>query len=99
MKTISRRDFSLRASLAAAAAPFVLRFPAPPHDAPKQIPPPPAAPSRAEELQKRADSQRNQLVSALHAKPLPLDLEPAFLFAAKPREKKRQGTKNQPVNK
>ncbi|MBZ5529212.1 MAG: hypothetical protein LAN71_15095 [Acidobacteriia bacterium] len=83
MTKLSRRDFSRRASLAAAAAPFLLHLPAPPQD----------APSHTDELQKRADSQRNQLVSAIRAKPLPLDLEPAFLFAAKPREKKRQPTK------
>lgn len=93
MKTISRRDFSRRASLAAAAAPLALHFPSPPQNAPAQTPAPPPAPSHTDELQKRADSQRNQLVAALRAKPLPCDLEPAFLFAAKPREKKRPGGK------
>lgn len=95
MKTISRRDFSRRASLAAAAAPLALHLPASPQNAPQQ-PSPPAPLSRAEELQKRATDQRNQLVAALRAKPLPYDLEPDFVFAAKPRERKPPARKNLP---
>ncbi len=91
MPRISRREFSRRASLAAATAPLAVNWPAPPaQEAPKQSPSLPAPQSRAEELQKRAETQRNQNVAALRAKPLPYDLEPAFVFAAKPREKKRQ---------
>lgn len=97
MPKISRREFSRRATLAAATAPLAVNWPAPPNqDAPKQPPPPPATQSRAEELQKRAEAQRNQNAAALRAKPLPYGLEPAFVFAAKPREKKRQGSKKIP---
>ena len=49
--------------------------------------------SRADELRKTTDARRDQHVAALRAKPLPYNLEPAFVFAAKPRERKRQGGK------
>lgn len=92
MSKISRREFARRTALAATAAPLAANWPAPPsQEATKQSPPP--APTRAEELQKRAEAQRNQTIAALRAKPLPYDLEPAFVFAAKPRERKRQRSK------
>ena len=43
-----------------------------------------APPSRAEELRIKAQTQREQLSAALRKKSLPYDLEPAFVFAAKP---------------
>ena len=48
--------------------------------------------SRADELRKKAETRRDQHVAALRAKPLPYNLEPGFVFAAKSRERKRQGS-------
>ncbi|MBZ5703096.1 MAG: hypothetical protein LAN84_14780 [Acidobacteriia bacterium] len=82
MTKITRRDFSRRAALAA-ALPLAAHCP----PSPQETAPPP---SRATELQKKADAERAQMLAALRAAPLPYDLEPAFVFAAKPREKKKQ---------
>ena len=86
---MKRREFAKRA-VAAAVAPIALgewrRKPTQAQDATKQAG---APPSRAEELKKRAEGQREQMSAALRKRPLPYDLEPAFVFAAKPRERIR----------
>lgn len=46
--------------------------------------------SRGEELLKMAEAHQEEMVKALRAKPLPYDLEPAFVFAARPRERKNR---------
>lgn len=50
--------------------------------------------SHAEELRIRAQTQREQLSAALRKNALPYDLEPAFVFAAKPRTGSRRRGQN-----
>ncbi len=91
---MKRREFAKRA-VAAAVAPIALgewrRKPTRGQDAPAKQANGPT--SRAEELKKRAEGQREQVSAALRKRPLPYDLEPAFVFAAKPRERKNPGSK------
>jgi len=91
---MKRREFAKRA-VAAAVAPIALvewrRKPTRAQDAAAKQANAPA--SRAEELKKRAEGQREQMSAALHKRPLPYDLEPAFVFAAKPRERMKPGSK------
>jgi len=90
---ITRREFSRRAALAA-AVPLAANCPAFPQEALKPQGTSTPSPGRAQELQKKAEADRKEMAAALRAKPLPYDLEPAFVFAAKPREKNRPGSKN-----
>ncbi|MBZ5539627.1 MAG: hypothetical protein LAN61_03790 [Acidobacteriia bacterium] len=92
MTKITRREFSRRAAVAA-AVPLATTWLAFPQEAPKPQSAPAPSAGRAAELQTKAEAERQEVAAALHAKPLPYDLEPAFVFAAKPREKKRQGSK------
>ena len=92
MTKITRREFSRRAALAA-AVPLAAKCPAFPQEAPKPQSTPTPSPGRAQELQKKAEADREEMAAALRAKPLPYDLEPAFVFAARPREKKRPASK------
>ncbi len=91
---MKRREFAKRA-VAAAVAPIALgdwrEKPTQAQDTPAKQENAPA--SRAEELKKRAEGQREQMSAALRKRPLPYDLEPAFVFAAKPRERMKPGSK------
>ncbi len=92
---MKRREFAKRA-VAAAVAPIALgdywrEKPTQAQDATAKQANAPA--SRAEELKKRAEGQREQMSAALRKRPLPYDLEPAFVFAAKPRERMKPGSK------
>ena len=92
MTKITRREFSRRAAVAA-AVPLAARWPAFPQEAAKPPSAPTPGPGRAAELQTKAEAERKEMAAALHAKPLPYDLEPAVIFAARPREKKRPASK------
>ena len=101
-KLVSRREFGKRVA-GAAFAPVALgglgnelavsdvnRLSMPAQETTKQEK---ASVSRAEELMKKAEAQLAQRASTLRAKSLPYDLEPAFVFSARPRERKTQGSK------
>ena len=77
MKKMNRRTFAQQAATvtATAAALFL-----PLADAAQFQPASPAT-----NLKEKAISQQDEAVKALRAKALPYDLEPAFVFAAKPR--------------
>jgi hypothetical protein len=88
MKKITRRNFAKQAAGAAVAAPLAVNWAAAatgPRPQLERVHEP-----RSEELKKKAEARREELVKALRAKALPYDLEPAFIFAAKPRERKRK---------
>ena len=89
---MKRREFAKRAASAAAALPLLRSnwAEASRQEAAKQET---APASRAEELKKKAEANREQMVAALRAKPLAFNLEPAFVFAAKARERKKQAGK------
>jgi len=93
MTKITRREFSRRAAVAA-AVPLAAKLPAFPQQAAKPQSALTPGPGRAAELQSKAEAERKEMVAALRAKPLPYDLEPAFVFAARPRENKKQGGKD-----
>jgi hypothetical protein len=93
MTKITRREFSRRAAVAA-AVPLTAKWPAFPQEAPKPQNAPTPCPGRAAELQTKAEAERQEMAAALHAMPLPYDLEPSFVFAARPRENKKQGGKD-----
>ena len=91
---MKRREFGKRLVAAAAAPIAVTKWLEKPEEAQDAAAKPANAPvSRAEELKKRAEGQREQMSAVLRKKALPYDLEPAFVFAAKPRERKRQTKK------
>jgi len=90
---LTRREFSRRA-VVAAAVPLATKWPAFPQEAAKPQRAPTPGPGRAAELQTKAEAERQEMAAALRAKPLPYDLEPAFVFAPRPREIKKQGGKD-----
>ena len=89
---MKRREFTKRAASAAAALPLLRSNWAEAfrQEAAQQET---APASLAEELRKKAEANREQIAAALRAKPLAFNLEPAFVFAAKPREKRKQAGK------
>ncbi len=92
MKKMDRRSFAKRAAGAALAAPLAVKW-----AAGASVESGPGAQlervqeSRSEELKKKAEARQGELVKALRAKALPYDLEPAFVFAAKLKERKKRG--------
>ena len=91
MQKVSRRGFAKRAAVGLAAAPLAAKWAGAwdVHDgANAQLER--VQESRADELKKKAEAQREQLVGRLRAKPLAYDLEPAFVFAARPKPRPRK---------
>ncbi len=91
---MKRREFAKKALGAAAAAPVLLRLPQQPQEAPKAEPRVKLLPGQ-EEAVKKATEQRERQLNQMRSRVLPYDLEPAFVFAARPREKKRTVGSNQ----
>ncbi|MGA2483107.1 MAG: hypothetical protein ABSF92_08315 [Candidatus Acidiferrales bacterium] len=86
---MKRREFAKRAAAAAivGSLPWNTQRAQEPSPSPKRENGPS---SRSEELKRKALAQQEERVSALRAKPLPYGLEPAFVFSAKPRERRRR---------
>jgi len=86
---MKRREFAKSAAAAAVIGSL-------PWDAQLAQEPPPlpkpenATLSGSNELKKKALARQEEMVRALRAKTLPYDLAPAFVFAAKPKERKRR---------
>ena len=90
---MKRREFTKKAFGAAAAAPILLRSrPQLEKEAPKPEQRVKLTPEQEEAVKKATENREKQL-ALMRKRVLPYDLEPAFVFAAKPRERKKQGAK------
>ncbi len=86
---MKRREFAQKALTAALVAPAALRRVAQEKEAPKSESKLKLSPAQ-EEAVKKATEQRNKSITALRSRVLPYDLEPAFVFAARPRERRKK---------
>lgn len=91
MKRLTRRSFAQQAGAAMAVAPLAVKWGgatgvrSAPESQLERV-----QESRMEELKRKAEAQREQLVGRLRGKALPYDLEPAFVFAAKPKPRPKK---------
>ena len=84
---MKRREFAKRALTAALVVPAALNSAAQEKDAAKGAANLKLTPAQEEAVQK-ATARRDTQLAALRSRVLPYDLEPAFVFAAKARERK-----------
>lgn len=90
---MKRREFAKKALGAAVAAPIMLRrLPQLEKEAPKPEPRVKLTPEQEEAVKKATENRERQL-ALMRKRVLPYDLEPAFVFAARPRERKKPGGK------
>ncbi len=95
---MKRREFAKRVAAAAVVAPLawpargkpaVWRELAQQSEAPKAEPKLKLTPKQEEDVKKATDRREEQL-AAMRSRALPYDLEPAFVFAARPRSRRRK---------
>lgn len=93
MSRIDRREFAKRAAVAVVLAPSALgnavpgQRSAPENEGPKPEPAKLKLTDKQEEEVKKATERRNQTLASMRNRALPYDLEPAFVFAARPRSR------------
>jgi hypothetical protein len=85
---MKRREFAKRAAVAAAMAPAVWREVARQQEKPKPEPRLKLTPKQEEDVKKATDRREEQL-AAMRSRILPYELEPAFVFAARPKARKK----------
>lgn len=90
--TMKRREFAKKALTAAVLVPAALRGTLQEKEAPKTEPKLKLTPAQ-EEAVKKATENRDRQLGLMRRRVLPYDLEPAFVFAARPRERRTQGSK------
>ena len=81
---MKRREFAKKAVATAVVAPVAWRQIAQQEEKPKQEPKLKLS-SKQEEDVKKATDRREEQLAAMRSRTLPYDLEPAFLFAARPK--------------
>jgi len=95
---MKRREFAKRAAAAAVVAPLAWpargkpvawRGLAQQSETPKATPKLTLSPKQEEDVKKATDRREDQL-SAMRSRTLPYDLEPAFVFAARPKTRKKR---------
>ncbi len=86
---MKRREFAKKAAAAAVVAPVVWRNLAEQGEAQKPAPRLTLSPKQEEDVKKAADRREEQL-TAIRSRALPYDLEPAFVFAARPKGRKKK---------
>lgn len=86
---MKRREFAKRAAAAAVVAPAAWRELAQQAETPKSEPKLKLSPKQEEDVKKATDRREGQL-AAMRSRSLPYDLEPAFVFSARPRGRRRK---------
>jgi hypothetical protein len=86
---MKRREFAKRALTAAVIVPAALRSTLQEKEAPKTESKLKLSPAQEEAVKKATENRERQL-NQMRSRVLPYDLEPAFVFAAKPRERKKR---------
>ena len=86
---MKRREFAKKAVATAVVAPVAWRQIAQQEEKPKQEPKPKLSPKQEEDVKKATD-RRDEQLSAMRSRTLPYDLEPAFVFAARPKGRRRK---------
>ncbi len=86
---MKRREFAKKAVAAAVVAPVVWRQAAQQEEKPKPEPKLKLSAKQEEDVKKATDRREEQL-AAMRSRALPYDLEPAFVFAARPKGRKRK---------
>ena len=86
---MKRREFAKRAAAAAVVAPVVWRGLPQQSETPKAAPKLALSPKQEEDVKKATDRREDQL-STMRSRTLPYDLEPAFVFAARPKTRKKR---------
>ena len=86
---MKRREFAKRAAAAAVVAPVAWRGFAQQSETPKAAPKLTLSPKQEEDVKKATDRREEQLAT-MRSRTLPYDLEPAFVFAARPKTRKKR---------
>ncbi len=86
---MKRREFAKKAVAAAVVAPAAWRELRQQAEAPKPEPRLKLSPKQEEDVKKATDRREEQL-TAMRSKALPYDLEPAFIFTARPKRRRRK---------
>ena len=86
---MKRREFAKKAVAAAVVAPAAWRNLAQQGEAQKPVPRLALSPKQEEDVKKATDRREEQL-AAMRSRTLPYDLEPAFVFAARPKGRRRK---------
>jgi putative SOS response-associated peptidase YedK len=91
---MKRREFAKKALGAAVAGPILLRrLPQQPAQEPAKPEPRVKLTPEQEGAVKKATENRDRQLALMRNRVLPYDLEPAFVFAARAKERKKQGGK------
>ena len=86
---MKRREFTKKAVATAVVAPVAWRQIAQQEERPKQEPKLKLSPKQEEDVKKATDRREEQL-AAMRSRTLPYDLEPAFVFAARSKGRRRR---------